>query len=482
MHACVVEDVGARRRGVQVKGSEMRLLVAALLLTALPLTARGATTTYTVADDATLSTAMTSAVAGDVVLMGTGTYSANRFHTTNAGTAGNCIRILGDTLAPANVLISGAVLFHKSYVSVGGVRILGAVSFDSTAGDSFYKSIVDSGGFVMAGNAALFDTTALSGGNHLRDCTFNVGDNGNTWVWMMRDTRENTFTRVRVFARKANTGDTARGRYLYYSQRNRFTDCRLDMEYTEVNPATNTETYALTYRDDTNHNVHVRDTVWVGLLLKHSRIALLSHSGNAGHQTEGNQWYACDYRSYNGDFAVQDSLGLYRGTIMNSVFASFSGVPLDLRQCTGSIVRGNTFYAFGRTAVTLSEKNPVGSVFAGNVFVARPYRTCTSFATTGAALGVYAPTAFGSDSNFFAPSVANKSVASHTVDSWICKSLTAWQVSGDDRHSRARTFSGDLFVDGRWDVLDLRPAHCSPLTSAAAPGGHYGAKTGLGCP
>lgn len=481
-----------------MKNILISLIVSAVLVVA---SASRAATSFTVTNHATLTTAMTNARAGDCVLISPGTYASSLLAPDSSGDAiRGCIRILGDTTncdiyrntKPAVIFVGDTALtIRKDYINLRGfyLKTRSAITktplleLNKASYDSIASFVVDSGTVWVRGeDAALCDTSTTCFRDVIQKGLFNVGKAcaaGEQWAYKLRNAVECEFIRVRVVgARTYAASDAARGRYLYYSRRNRFTDTRFDLD---PQSAQTGECNGTQWRDFSSFNVHTRDTVWIGLNSKRSNFdAMLCSSGNLCTQgtSRGNQWINCDYRNYDHGFYASDTLV---GAVMqNSVFASYSaGCTMLVQWCRGSTIRGCTFFTNGAIALAFSEKTPEQSLVVGNVFVSRPYPGgcgTVTWSSRGACLMYKAAVPFGSDSNFFAPATLTKAMG-ETADK-TCRTLSEFQSRMGllgERGSMARVFSGGMFVDARWSTLDLRPSAHSPLYNSAAPGGHYGA-------
>lgn len=219
--------------------------------------------------------------------------------------------------------------------------------------------------------------------------------------------------------------------------------------------------------------------------------------------TNGGSWSDGRGRNYFGynflkDLSPQPGTGalwFYDGansdSIERNVIAANGQCALRLTgDLLGLVNRQNTYYTTGKSCVQIANALPsAGSIQTGNLFVCRPRADNTYNAgNDGAAIQIGSPAPFGSDSNGWAPGLAWKMGADAN---WPHYRLSGnydinndWQrETGNDAHSRAWGFNPGMFVDSRWATLDLHPARCGVLVSAAAPGGHWGALAPSGpCP
>lgn len=458
----------------------MRITLAALA--AVLLTAPAFATTYNVTNDTNLGTAMAAASAGDVVNIAAGSYTGS-FVPSNSGTAGNYIRIVGSQASPATVATTAGLGWtegsgSRSYVSWTGIKVGDDVSWFKADHCSLTYALVDSGGFRIFGTNTDPTSAGISENNYIADCTFRQNISTNSFAIVMKRTEHTSFVRCRFFQTITNAAADARGRYLYRSSNNSFTDCLLSVECWG---AENGEQYIQGIRDSSANNVFLRDSIRVGMTSQRSRRCLLSQAGTFAGTATPNYWVSCDYRSWHetatdNAFEFQDGTG---GGVYNCVFASRLGRPLTFpgsATTPGLVLRHVTAYSSSKQAFRYDHTtNPMTSHFSGMALAARSTGSC---ADNGSSLykiqtlGAFAT----SDSNaFFAPDLAY--TFQKAGGGLTCYALAAWTAATtNDAASMAAVLSGTVFADTAWATLDLRPASASSaLKSASAPDGYYGA-------
>lgn len=456
-------------------------LAAFLLLVHAPVFAA----TWTVTDDATRSSAMSGAVAGDVVNVTNGIY-AGTFVPTNSGSAGAPIRIVGNQAVPGSVScsvgLSWSTLVTKSYVSWTGFRFSDDVVFQRADHCSLTYCRVDSGGFVSYGSNSDPTSQGISTTNYVGYSTFRQNIGSNSFALVMKRTESTTIERCRFYTTITNAVLDARGRYLYRSRNNRFTDTAF---FIECWGAENGEQFAQGIRDSSSGNVFTRDTMWVGLTSKRARRVLLSQSGTYPGTAGPNYWVSCDYRSWHEtatdlSFEFQDHT---TGGVYNTLFASRMGSALSFCAPTtnGVVFRHCTFYSGGAQAFYQDDTtNPSSTTrINGCAFVSRTAGGCSSSNLAQnfriATLGAYGVC----DSNLFA--AADTAYAFRKSGGGnVCYTPRSWVVaSTNDAHSVFRLTAGGMVQDTAWASLDLRPASGSPLLSNGLPEGYAGAYTAV---
>lgn len=456
------------------------LTVAALLLAAPALA-----TTYNVTNDTNLGTAMAAAVGGDVINIAAGSYTGS-FVPSNSGSAGSYIRIVGSQSNPATVSTTQGLTWsessvQKAYVSWTGIKVSDDVNWWRANFCSLTYARVDSGGLKLRRANSDITSAGASQGNVISDCTFTQNVGGD-YVIHFQGAYENTIRRCRFYGTTtAATFDGMRGRYLFRSSSNTFTDCMMSIE---AWGATNGEQQAQGIRDSSRFNVFTRDTMLLGLTSKGARRALLSQSGTFPGTTGYNSWVDCYYKSFATNdgsavcaFEFQDDTngGLAQGCqfisrVSTAIGWTGSGLPDSM------VVRHNTFYTSGYQAFKYSpDANCTTARFNGNAYVSRAATSCGidqnnyHLQTLGA---------FGqSDSNSFY--MADSAVAFGKRNggaSETCYTPAAWRTAtSNDLASRSFILASGVVTDTTWATLDLRPAASSTLVSSLFPSGYAGA-------
>ena len=332
----------------------MRAARAAIAAVLVLVHSAAAAATWNVTDDATRATAMSSAVAGDVVLVSNGVYTGS-FVPTNSGTPANRIRIVGNVGTPSSVACTGGLSWTsgqtRSYISWTGIRFGDDVVFQRADHCSLTYCRVDSGGFVSYGSNSDPTSLGISTDNYVGNTTFRQNIGSNSFALVMKRTENTTLERCRFYTTITNAALDARGRYLYRSRGNRFLDTAF---FIECWGAENGEQFAQGIRDSSSNNTFTRDTMWVGLTSRRSRRVLFSQSGTYPGTAGPNYWTSCDYRSWHEtatdlSFEFQDHT---TGGVYNTVFASRMGTALSFCAPTsgGVILRHCTFYSGGAQA------------------------------------------------------------------------------------------------------------------------------------
>lgn len=459
----------------------MRRVRAALAALCLLAHATAGAATWTVTDDATRASAMSGAVAGDVVNVSNGIYSGS-FVPANSGTAGAPIRIVGNQATPGSVSCSVGISWTsgttRSYVSWTGLRLADDVVWQRADHCSLTYCRVDSGGFVSYGSNSDPTSVGISTSNYVGYTTFRQNIGSNSFAIVMKRTESTTIERCRFYTTITNAAADARGRYLYRSRNNRFTDNAL---FVECWGAENGEQFAQGIRDSSSGNVFTRDTLWIGLTSKRSRRALLSQSGTYPGTASPNYWVSCDYRSFHetatdNAFEFQDGTG---GGVYNCTFASRIGRALTFpgsAATPGLVLRHVTAYSSDRQAFRYDPTtNPTSSRLTGCAFITRTAGSCAdgSVVFKLQTLGAFA----SSDSNaFIAPDTAY--AFAKAGGGLTCYAPRAWTVaSGNESRSLFRLTAAGVVADTAWATLDLRPAASSPLVSNTLPDGYAGALT-----
>lgn len=456
------------------------LRLAALTVAALLLAAPALATTYNVTNDTNLGTAMSSAVAGDVVNIAAGSYTGS-FVPANSGSAGSYIRIVGSQANPSSVSTTDGLDWAtgtRSYISWTGIKVSDDVVFTRADHCSLTYARADSGGFISYGQNSDPASDGISTDNYIGNSTFRQNIGANSFVVLLRRTENTTFYRCRFFTTITNAASDARGRYLYRSRGNTFRECGT---FIECWGAESGEQYAQGIRDTSANNTFDTDTLWVGLTSQRSRRVLLSQSGSNPGTATPNWWVNCDYRSWHetatdNAFEFQDGTG---GGVFNSVFACRIGRPLTFpgsAAATGIVLRHVTAYTSDKQAFRYDVgTNPTGtSRVNACAFLGRGTTSCANGSTLFhlAALGAFA----AADSNAFAtPDTTN--VFEKTTGGTVCYAQRAWvTATGNEPRSAFRLMAGGIVADTAWATLDLRPASASSfLKSASAPDGYYGA-------
>jgi hypothetical protein len=424
---------------------------------------------------------MASAVAGDVVLVSNGVYTGT-FVPTNSGTATNRIRVVGNIVTPSSVScsigLSWSTTVTKSHVTWTGIRFGDDVVFQRADHCSLTYCKVDSGGFVSYGSNSDPTSQGISTDNYIGYSTFRQNIAGNSFALVMKRTESTTIERCRFYTTITNAAGDARGRYLYRSRNNRFTDTGF---FIECWGAENGEQFAQGIRDSSSGNVFLRDSLWIGLNSKRSRRALMSQSGTYAGTATPNYWVSCDYRSFHetatdNAFEFQDGTG---GGVYNSSFASRLGRALTFpgsAATPGLVLRHVTAYSSGAQAFRYDHTvNPTGSRFTGCAFIARTTGSCgtPSVLFKLETLGAFA----SSDSNaFFTPDTAF--TFAKAGGGLVCYAPRAWTVAtGNEARSSFRLMGSGVVQDTTWATLNLRPASSSPLLATGFPEGYAGAYT-----
>ncbi len=447
------------------------------LLSVLAAPAWGAVRNVT--DDASLTTALGLAAAGDIINVAAGSYTVKPVPSAS-GTAGNPIRFVGSQSNPGSVSFSVGIDWAsgtRSYISWTGLGLGNDVTFTRADHCSLTYCKVDSGGLVSYGQNSDPTSTGISTDNYIGYSTFrqNIGTNGMAVVF--KRTERTTVERCRFFQTITNAAGDGRGRYLYRSSNNNFTDTYMEVECWG---AENGEQFVQGIRDSSRNNVFTRDSIRIGMVSKRSRRCLLSQSGTFAGTATPNYWNGCDYRSFHetatdNAFEWQDGTG---GLCQNTVFASRMGRALAFpgsATTPGLVLRHVTAYSGGQQAFRYDHTtNPTGSRFNGMAIIARTTQTCG----TGTALykletlGAFA----SSDSNaFFAADTAYTFVKAG--GGTTCYTPAAWRTAtSNDLASRSYVLAGGVVTDTTWATLDLRPpSSSSSLVATIWPDGYAGA-------
>lgn len=459
----------------------MRL--AALTVAALLLAAPAWGTVRNVTDDASLATHMAAASAGDIINIAANTYTGS-FVPANSGTAGSPIRIVGSQSNPGSVSttqgLSWAEGSARSYISWTGIKVNDDVVWWRANFCSLTYARVDSGGMQLRRTNSDVLSGGASQGNVISDCTFtqNVGA---SYVTLLQGAYENKFTRCRFFGTTTGaTFDAMRGRYLFRSPNNTFTDCLLSIE---AWGSTNGEQQAHGLRDSSRFNVFTRDTMLLGMTSKAARRALLSQSGSVPASSDYNAWIDCYYRSYatldgssNAAFEFQDDAD--RVIVQGCQFISRTGVPLAISgnaQPDSMVMRHCTFYTGGSQIYRYeSGTNVTTARFNGNAYIGRAAGSCASNATAGYRLETLGASA-QSDSNAFYTADSTYAFSKGTSGALLCYTPAAWRTAtSNDLASRSYVLGAGVVTDTTWATLDLRPAASSTLVSSLFPGGYAG--------
>lgn len=457
-----------------------RIALASLLLAALASTAGAAT--YNVGGGTPLSFAFQNASGGDIINVASGTYSRDSIRTTNAGSAGNFIRIIGNPADTAAVnLTGGAVVITKDYVSLNGFHITAGGITINASHDSVTSCMADSGGLVIEGAVTAGDTTTNNRSfNVVYNTTFKCGviaAGGSAYASRIRCASDGVLNRVRIFATTINANADSRGRYFYGARRFTITDCKFVYE---VWGNANGEQYTTGIRDRSQYNVFVRDTVWVGMKSSGSRPLLVSQSGSFGSSALNNTWYACDYRSKvqpdANDAFVYAQDGLLSARFYYCLFADSSGTPFNANSGSNGVFQNCTFFSGTSPKVWLAAvSNPSATRLGGCVFASPATATCPGTWAANSLLTPATTASIGADSNYFA--CADTAKLQGAVSGNTCgKTLKDWvAATNDDSHSKEAVYAAGSFTNTTWGALDLRPPAGSPLISANAPGGYFGA-------
>ena len=466
----------------------MRL--AALTVATLLLAAPALATTYNVTNDATLTTAMAAASAGDLVNIAAGSYTVKPV-PANSGTAGSPIRIVGSQSSPSSMSFSVGLDWAsgtRSYISWTGLNLGNDVTFTRADHCSLTYCKVDSGGLVSYGSNSDPTSAGISTDNYIGNCTFRQNIGSNSFAVVFKRTERTTVEWCRFFQTITNAAADARGRYLYRSSNNNFTDTYMEVECWG---AENGEQFVQGIRDSSANNTFLRDSIRVGMTSKRSRRVLLSQSGTFAGTATPNYWVSCDYRSFHetatdNAFEWQDGTG---GLCQNTVFASRIGRPLTFpgsATTPGLVLRHVTAYSGDTQAFRYDHTtNPTSSRFNGCAFIARGTQTC------GTGTAVYKIQTLGA----FASSDSNAFYAADTAYMFVkagggttCYTPAAWRTAtSNDLASRSYVIGSGVVSDTTWATLDLRPAASSTLVSALFPSGYAGAfgatstETDFGC-
>lgn len=459
----------------------LALALAALLVLAAPAGA----VTYNVTNDATLNNAMSLAGAGDIINIAPGTYTGS-FVPSASGGAGFPIRIVGSQSNPASVSTTAGLTWTegtaRAYISWTGIKVNDDVTWWRANFCSLTYARVDSGGLQLRRTNSDVTSGGASQGNVISDCTFTQNVNA-SYVTLLQGAYENTIRRCRFYGTTTNASfDAGRGRYLFRSPNNTFTDCLLSME---AWGATNGEQQAHGLRDSSRFNVFTRDTMLLGMTSKGARRALLSQSGSAPGTADYNSWVDCYYRSYatndggsNAGFEFQDSAD--RLLVIGCQFISRTGVPLAISgnaQPDSMVMRHCTFYTGGSQVYRYeSSTNVTTARFNGNAYIARAAGSCASDATGGYRLETLGASA-SSDSNAFYHADTTYAFSKGTGGALLCYTPGAWRTAtSNDLASRSFVLAGGVVTDTTWATLDLTPpAASSSLISDLFPDGYAGA-------
>jgi hypothetical protein len=375
---------------------------------------------------ATINKANTALRAGDVVIIGNGTYTQQINPTTN-GTSSGRITYVGNLASPTSVQVSGVDL-SKAYITVkgistgsGGGLVLGylnesAKAFrDSVAFCYFRGSVAFRGAkncmvarntflggvaFEMDHGLAGFPATANSAFDTLRR---NVINNGTiTWKgFVVRGYTERCVVDSNQISGSFTGSNTdVQGRYFYRSYNNILRDNKWTYE------ATNNAGgpwVAFAFRDSSSFNLFERDTVLAGV---QSGYLIGGRLVNAGDATivggcHSNIYRGCFYKTTSYVWA-QDNFT--NGTIENSVFASKTDYAVwFLGDVINSKIRNNTFYSARNRPVRFEGDIRAGTTeIFNNVFYCDAVTNCGS----GGGLLVHGRTSGFTENNnlFFAAS------------------------------------------------------------------------------
>jgi len=449
-------------------------------LAALLLSAPAWATTFVVTNDTQRNTAVTTAVAGDLIDVRAGTYTGT-FVPSNSGTAGNYITVKGaigsDSVATRICTIGVSWSGVRSYISWKGINFRDDVQFTRADHCSLTYCKVDSGGMVSYGSNSDPTSTGISENNYIGDCTFrqNIGANGMALVF--KRTERTTVQRCRFFQTITNAALDGRGRYLYRSSNNNFTDTYMEVECWG---AENGEQFVQGIRDSSRNNTFTRDSIRIGFTSKRSRRCLMSQAGTFAGTATPNYWVDCDYRSWHepatdNAFEWQDGTG---GLCQGTVFASRMGRALAFpgsATTPGLVLRHVTAYSGGQQAFRYDvTTNPTTSRFNGLAIIARTAQTC------GTATALYKLETLGA----FASSDSNVFLAADTAYTFakaaggtVCYAPGAWRTAtSNDLASRSYVLAAGTVTDTTWATLDLRPpSSASRVVSTLFPDGYAGA-------
>jgi hypothetical protein len=382
-----------------------------------------ANTGLSIAQAWTMAKANDSLVAGDVCLIRPGTYSTMISPASSGTSIDYPITFIGNLSRPDNTIFTGNFTSAKSYISIKGVGFTGSVSFVGTmASPATRDSLISCQAIGVTMTRAL--------GCYVGGCEFS-----------------GTFS---------GTGANTIGRFLSYSSLNQFEDN--GWRYEASDDSLTRTTFFL--KDSSNTNTFSRDTVYAGLVSGHAFKAFLVDTSSKGPSKE-NVWSHCTYVSNSGGYWGRDSL--VGGRIEFTVFFARDSAAVQVKGANRLTFQNNTVFSNKGPGMVFASANPTNSTFLQNVYVTRAYpASCSALPLyRGTAMVAFSlATNIGSDYNYFAPGVANRSVSV----GGNCYYQTDWaSSSSNDLHSRASVFSGDMFMDPRWNHLDLRPARSSPL-------------------
>jgi len=454
----------------------------------------------------TLAKANSTLAAGDVCMIGAGTYSDPIQPAAN-GAAGARIGYVGSLGNPASVVVPNIYL-TRSYVSVKGVRSSGTCLLYYTNESS--KPARDSVAYCnIATNLAFWGAqNCVVARNAINGMVGFLGDHGyagNPDPWTANsqyDTlRSNTISvgvipvankafvvrcgtqycvidsnRISGFFAVANGGDL-QGRYIYNSYYNTFRDNSWRFEADgEVGGGGEYTAFAL--RDSSSYNLFERDTMLCGVQSGYAIGGRLCNSGSAPGQNLciGNHWNGCFYQT-TGWVA---NLELLNGALIeNSVFASNNNPGLWLQaNVQNTTIRNCTFYSLNSPALLVGGDLRLGTnQVYNNIFFADSVAACYSGRPVlfhGYGSG------FAEDNNVFYARAATAGVtASSQAVYWASSACspvgagTAWaSASGNDTHSK---WGAPLFTDARWASLDPHLLTGSTAIGAAQGGGDAGA-------
>jgi len=452
------------------------LAISLALLLAVPAGA----TTWNVTNDATLTTAMASAVAGDLVNIAAASYTVKPC-PANSGTAGNPIRIVGSQSSPGSMAFSVGLDWAsgtRSYISWTGLKFSGDVTFTRADHCSLTYCRVDSGGLMSFGSNSDPTSVGISTNNYVGQSTFRQKIQ-NTWYTIgFKRTESTVVERCRFYVTITNASTDSKGRYMYRCSNNTFRNCAI---FAECWGAEAGEQFVQGIRDSSSNNLFDTDTIWVGMTSGRSRRVLLAQAGSFSSTANNNAWLNCDYRSFESttnNFAFEFQDNVY-GTVQNCVFAARTGaaammVPHGI--APGVVFRHCTFYSGGKQAINYPDTvTTPKSVFKGCAFLTRTTGDCTGDYSSLLRFDTLGPWATSDSSAYYTPDSTN--VFMRTGGGRFCYAPSAWvSNTGNDARSKFYGVGAGAFADTAWATLDLRPASSSStLKSASAPSGYYGA-------
>ena len=263
------------------------------------------------ATPASLATALSSAVAGDVIHMSSGSYSGSLDPANGVvGTAGSRIVFMGpagDTTASGVVINGDLKLNSNDYITVKWMRFTGSVDVSThpaiyPANDSNADSVHNVralGGLDFSGSRDLVVTNSTFGlgntasgsfycnrvmGNGtdpkamrtvVRDCQFYIGGTGGAVPNKINWCFNAEFERVRVFLFAGSSLTVG-------SEWNRACNIRItDSRWEMLNASGSADCYLFYLRDSCSFNTFVRDTFWINPASAQPGRMLFSGSGAA---------------------------------------------------------------------------------------------------------------------------------------------------------------------------------------------------------